>query len=92
MAVSSRRGGIMERYYKTRIVIEVLSNEPITTPFGIEDLEDVAYEVVDGEWSGAVSVESMEELTKEECAAALIAQGSDPSFLITEDTELEEGE
>ena len=72
----------MERYYKTKIVVEVLSNEPITTPFDLDDLEELAFEVINGGWSGVAYVEKAEELTREECVEALEAQGSDPSFLI----------
>jgi hypothetical protein len=40
---------------------------------------------MDGGCSGMVSIKSTQELTVEECAEALLAQGSDPDFLILEE-------
>jgi len=68
-------------YYKTRIVVTVLSD----SPYDPDNLYDLAYDITDGDCSGNVEIESSEELSREEMAKALEAQGSDPEFLLGED-------
>lgn len=68
-------------YYKTRIVVTVLSDGP----YNPDTIHDLAYDITEGECSGDYKVESSEELTREEMAEALEAQGSDPAFLLGEE-------
>lgn len=69
-----------KKYYKTVITVTVLSEyEPVSTDMG---LEDVAYQIVHGDWSGHVQVADGVELTGKEAADALTEQGSDPSFFM----------
>ena len=63
-------------FYKTVIQVEVLSQEPIGEP----SLEQLAYNITDGDWSGASKIKSIKELTGKQAAKALIKQGSDPEF------------
>lgn len=63
-------------YYKTIVTVEVLSECEI----GDSSLEDIASEIHSGEWSGSYNVTSVEVLSPEKMAQALIDQGSDPSF------------
>lgn len=73
--------GQTEVFFKTTYELEVLSDRDIT---GL-DIQTLAYEITNGDFSGAFSVLRVERLNKEEVAAALIAQGSDPAFLLGED-------
>jgi hypothetical protein len=75
----------MDKFYKTVISIEILSDELYPD---CVTLEQINYDITEGHCSGRLLTEvHNEELTKEQMAEALIAQGSDPSFLIGEDTE-----
>lgn len=67
-----------EKYYKTRVVFEVISKD---APFsgGAEDLYQA---ITSGDCSGAKTECTSVELNREECAEALVGQGSDPSFLL----------
>lgn len=65
------------KFHKTIIHVEILSEEPLT---GDESLEQVAYNIVDGDWSGNTQIVMHEELDGKEAANALINQGSDPGF------------
>jgi len=69
------------KFYRHLIVVEVLSADPMTTT----DLDDLNYEIMEGGASGKVTVESSLEVTREQMAILLEAQGSDPSFLIGEE-------
>lgn len=62
--------------YKTIMTVEILSEDPIGSP----TLEEVAYEITHGSWSGSYEVSSRSELSNEEMREALIEQGSDPGF------------
>lgn len=66
------------KYYKTIVVVEVLSNEPLQNP----SLYEIAREIRSGGWSGNYEIGASEEVSKEKMAELLIAQGSDPAFLI----------
>lgn len=68
-------------YYRTIIQVEVLSE----SPYGVTNLEDIAYDIDQGGCSGVVKIVSSEEVSKEQMAELLIAQGSDPEFLIGND-------
>ena len=66
------------RYYRHLITVEVLSTDPMTT----SDLDDLNYQITEGHCSGVVEVESSLEVTESQMRNLLIAQGSDPDFLI----------
>lgn len=65
-------------YYRTVIQVEVLSEGP----YEYTSLENLSYDVMDGDCSGDVKVVSSEKVGKKKMADLLLAQGSDPSFLI----------
>jgi len=75
-------------YYKTIIQVEVLSNDP----YDVGNLEDLHYDITEGDYSGDFKIISQEKLTKEEMAKALEAQGSDPEFMMPEEEEENENE
>ena len=58
------------------MTVEILSEDPIGSP----SLEEVAYEITHGSWSGTYEVSSSSEISDEEMRNALIEQGSDPTF------------
>jgi len=66
-------------YYRTIIVVEVLTEGE---PYTFKGYEDLAYTVTDGHASGDVIHESTLEVTEEQMSKLLTAQGSDPDFLI----------
>jgi hypothetical protein len=73
------------KFYRTTIVLQVLSEEPIPNP---NDLEAVLYEMTEGGWSGEVKNAKMEEMDGCTTAQALLDQGSAPEFFgLTEDGE-----
>lgn len=65
-----------KKFYKSQIVIEVLSEEDIGDP----SLEKVLYQITEGDWSGVYSVKKVEVLNADQMRTALIGQGSDPDF------------
>lgn len=71
----------VQKYYKTIIQVEVLSDEP----YVLNSLEDVDYDITEGHCSGIVFMKSQTEMTEKQIARALKKQGSDPSFLIMGD-------
>lgn len=73
------------KFFKTRIVIEVLSEEEI--PPGMS-VEQIAYEARYGGYSMRNVEEKSTELNGKEMAVALMEQGSDPEFFgLTRDGE-----
>lgn len=70
------------KYFKTTITVEVLSNELIVP----DSLEDIHNAITAGDCSGIWNIQGVQELTEAQMAAALTQQGSDPGFLIPEDT------
>lgn len=70
------------KYFKTTITVEVLSNELIVP----DSLEDIHNAITAGDCSGIWNIQGVQELTERQMAAALAQQGSDPGFLIPEDT------
>jgi hypothetical protein len=68
-------------YVRTVIKVTVLSRGD----FDWDSLTDVAYAISDGDCSGEAETESVEYLTPRQMNDALIAQGSDPDFLIPEE-------
>ena len=75
----------MSKFYKTTIMVEVLSEEPVD----FDNLAAVDLAITDGDCSGKWEVSKVEELDKHEAATALMAHGSDPSFfqIDTEDAD-----
>jgi hypothetical protein len=67
-----------EKYYRQVVTVTVLSNNPIQ----FNNLAELGEMIESCECSGEVSEGPSEELTKEQMTEALIAQGSDPGFLI----------
>ena len=74
-------------YCKYTIKLEVLTDQEIPAK---TNLRTIAYEIDEGGWSGSWETENVEYLTREQMAEALIAQGSDPGFLVDEDRDCEE--
>jgi hypothetical protein len=71
------------KLFKTRIVIEVLSDDG---PYdGSQGLEGLAHDITDGPYSGMWDTESSEELTPKQMADALKKQGSAPDFFGLDD-------
>lgn len=69
------------KFYKTIITIEVLSeDEPWRG-----GLEALHYAITEGDCSAAFGDDYVVELTAEEVARELIAQGSDPEFFMLDD-------
>jgi hypothetical protein len=68
---------LSKKYYKTVFTVEVLSEDPV--PFDLA-LEDLAHEIVFGDYSGKVTRAPAEELASEQMTEALESQGSDPGF------------
>lgn len=66
----------MKKFFKTTITIEILSEKK----YNSTDLETIAYDITDGDCSGKIEVTKYEELTPQETAKELLAQGSDPEF------------
>ena len=66
----------MRTFYKTKIVVEVLSEEP----YFETNLETIAMDITDGSCSGVVKIVSKKELTGKRMARALLSQGSDTEF------------
>ena len=71
------------KYYRNLVQIEILSDRQWGE---VTDLEEIAYQIRDGDSSGSVSHPVIdEEVTPERMSELLIAQGSEPSFLIPQD-------
>jgi hypothetical protein len=66
-----------QKYYKTIITVEILSDFPYDYGF---DLGNIQYDMTYGDVSGRVNSES-KEITKNEIEALLIEHGGDPSFI-----------
>lgn len=65
------------KFYRTIIQVEVLSEKPLT---GDENLEQIAHNIVEGDWSGQVDTVLREEVNGQDMANLLIGQASDPGF------------
>ena len=65
------------KFYKTRIVVEVLSENPLSE--GLE-LDSVHWGITNGDWSGTVKWHPPQKLNGKQAAAALRKQGSDPGW------------
>ena len=71
------------KYIQSTITLVVLHTDD--TPIDQMSIVEVGDEICSGGSSGAVINYESKELTKNEMADALTAQGSDPSFLIPEE-------
>jgi hypothetical protein len=71
-----------QRYWKTTVVVTILTcgDEPPDYP----SLGDIGYDTTDGDASG-VFTQTHEEVTEQQMSELLVAQGSDPEFLILKD-------
>ena len=70
-----------KKFYRTVVRYEILSDEP---PLFC-DLSDIDYECKWGGWSGTIIGEKTEEVSAEMMSRLLVAQGSDPEFLLGEE-------
>ena len=73
-----------EKFYRTVVTIEVLSDRPLVDKDGYNySLAEIAHEIEHGDFSG--KHELFEEVvSKEQMAELLLDQGSDPEFLLGE--------
>ena len=70
-----------KRFYRTVITIEVLSEEPVEAM----DVDDIAYEIREGSYSGEVEFGPSEVVDGPTMARLLMKQGSDPEFFGLDD-------
>ncbi len=70
------------KFYKTRIVVEVLSEEPLSED---QELDSVHWGITNGDWSGTVKWSPPKVLNGAQAARALRSQGSDPGFFRLDD-------
>ena len=66
------------KFYRTVITIEVITEGG----YYPDSLEQVDYDIMQGEASGSWDITESEEVSGERAAELLQAQGSDPSFLL----------
>lgn len=67
--------------HRTILVIEVLTEDP----FEFDSWEGLAYAVTEGHASGAVLSETGSQVSDEAMRGLLLAQNSDPEFLLGEE-------
>lgn len=78
-----KHGGISKRkFYRNVFTIEVLSEDPINK---MVDLDEIHYQITDGEWSGMINHEKQETVDGKQMAELLQKQGSDPGFFRLDD-------
>lgn len=76
-------------FFKTTVVVEVLSEEPVE----FDTLGELGAMISTGDCSGKYAVTKQERLNGRKAAKALISQGSDPGFFrLTESGKDEEEE
>jgi hypothetical protein len=68
------------KFWRTIVVLEILSEGDEAPDIENMSLEDIGYEIIDGGWSGALSVSDVKQLNGKEAAEGLLAQHSDPEF------------
>jgi hypothetical protein len=64
-------------FYQTKVTITVLSDEPMSSDLS---LQDISYEIDEGDWLGDVSVGASKKIDAERCAQLCDEACSDPSF------------
>lgn len=69
------------KFYRTTIVIEVLSEEPYTP----DSVQQIDYDIIEGDCSGQMFAGKSFEVDGPTMAANLKAQGSDPEFFQLDD-------
>lgn len=69
------------KFYRTVFRMEVLSTEPL----GSLSLSDINYEITEGHCSGMFLETREEEVSRDKMRGLLVAQGTDPEFLLEED-------
>ena len=67
--------------YRRIIVLEVLSDVDPSSA----GIEDIAYQISEGDWSGAILSDTTTVVDAGTMRQLLINQGSDPTFLVPED-------
>jgi hypothetical protein len=66
------------KFYRSVVTVEILSETPIPNDIS---LDDIYYEITEGDWSGVCDLETLnEEIDGPTMAKLLLAQGSDPGF------------
>lgn len=71
------------KYYRNVVQVEILSDRPWGD---VVDLEEINYQITNGDSSGRLNHTVIDEqVSAEQMAELLTAQGSEPSFLIAED-------
>ena len=65
------------KFYRTTITVTVLSEEPIPSELNLQEL---AYEMDEGEYVGFYPTTNIEELDGKQMAEALVKAGSEPEF------------
>lgn len=66
-----------DHVYKTKVTVEVLSNEP---PDDVGSLSNLAYQCIEGDFSCRTDVGDSIKLEGDDAIRAITMQGSDPSF------------
>jgi len=67
----------MEKLYKQRIVVEILTQDPDASR---KDLFDILFRITNGDDSGVVTVGSLQEIAIADIVKEIVNQDSDPSF------------
>jgi hypothetical protein len=67
----------MSKYFRTTIVIEVLSEDTQVDEISISE---IAHRIANGEFSGEIKAARVEELTPAQMVIALTEQGNDSGF------------
>jgi hypothetical protein len=65
------------KFYRTIVKVEVLSEDEVSPAITLERL---GQEIVDGDWSGEITIGESVKVDGKKMAALLEKQGSDPSF------------
>lgn len=73
------------KFYKTKIVLEFLSEEPLVDIGGPEDAMNVISRSIDDDLVGRLVTSESEALTKDQMAQALREFGSEPGFFQIEE-------
>lgn len=63
--------------YKTTVKIEILSHEPIDDNVSLEDIQ---YEITDGEWSGKITHGESKPLKGKPAVNEILKHGTDTEF------------
>lgn len=76
------------KFYKRTIVLEILSEEPLS---GDESLEILHYKITEGDCSGRRVSSNQEVIDGKQAADALYSHGSEPAFFMLDDEGNESG-